>query len=217
MDWLTFIVSVLKEVTWPIVTVILIWRLKDHLGKLASRLGKLNLPGGVAAEFSQALETARVTTEAVVVAEGLAAPPAAPDQSRIDEPRRIERFVDLAKISPEAAVLEAFKILEAQIISLPQQVKLKLDGLRLNPNGSLRQIIEQIYRQEMIERSWVDLYLKLRSLRNLAAHSNDDRQITIAAALEYQALCRSLSDKLSEVVRTYGDAAKNADAAAPLL
>src|SRR5690242_4130833 len=64
--------------------------------------------------------------------------------------------------------------------------------------GGLAQVIEYLKHENLLDDSSVELFGRLRNLRNLAVHAGTQR-LTAGEALEYRALCRMLSDKLDEV------------------
>jgi len=163
--------------------------LRPHLGKLAARLVELSLPGGTKATFANELEAAQKQEEAIVQIEGRPIPP-----EKLAIPSiGIERFIELAHVSPEGAVLESFKVLE----TIPETFKDRIPPHR----RSISAVVSHLHTIGALEYSWVDLFTRIRKLRNYAVHANAGQPITPGEAIEFQSLCRLLSDKLFDVFR----------------
>lgn len=188
MSFLAFLASVIGSLAWPAVVIFLLFLLKPHLSGLAARLVELTLPGGAKAKFEKQLDEAREDTEKIAYVEGYSISP-------VGEvgPTGIEEFIALANLSPESAIMQSYNVLESVPITfrnkIPPQHK-----------GSLGAVIRDLHRRELLDSSWVQLFERIRSLRNLSVHAGAAQRVTPGEALEYQSLCRLLSDKLFEVL-----------------
>ena len=113
MDRLTFIVTVIRAVIWPIVVVVIALVLRDQLRQLAERLTSVSLPG-VAADFGQKLDQAREDGEkAKLDIRDLRNVEASTPNIA---PKEANPLYELAFQHPEAAITEAFKGIERTLI-----------------------------------------------------------------------------------------------------
>ncbi|QDI82360.1 hypothetical protein E8E01_18990 [Methylorubrum populi] len=85
MDWLQFVSSVIGSLAWPAVVATLIVVLRSHIGSLAHRLTKLDLPGGTSASFTDLVEKLKNDAENI-------------SELRSDNHRTIEIFAQKDKI-----------------------------------------------------------------------------------------------------------------------
>lgn len=155
---------------------------------------RLKIPGGEA-EFSKEIKEAREKNEELLTdaaseehlalprAEAVAAPLTA------DDPR-----LALAKISPEAAIIEAFKDLERVLM---ENKHLLLDShmpaIAPTRHRNLLEYVRDLQRAELISGDLVEQFLRVRQLRNLAVHPTGKSNISVGAAIEYRDLCESLA------------------------
>ena len=171
MDWKAFIASVLRSLTWPSVVIVLLFLLRKHLGGMADRIEELTLPGGAKAKFVKALDEARAEKELVAVESG----PLDQKVSEVDA-RRLE----LANRFPEAAVMEAYKDVEALVLELR-------DALDLPPRTNFRRVVSRLVEQGLVAHEVQLLFENLQQARNASAHAGSANRITPGEALEYMA------------------------------
>lgn len=165
--------------------------LRRQLTNLATRLIKVSFPGGIEASFGEALEEARKKTEQILIE-------SAPERkkSTVEQVVEASRAFDLAQHFPEAAVLEAFKEAEDMILRIREYLPEVRDAKSLNV------YIQELGRRELIDANTVRLFDFLRNLRNIAAHGGGGNRITPGEAVEYQAQCEVLVDKLDMALDT---------------
>jgi hypothetical protein len=210
MDALSFFASVIKTLAWPAVVAYLLYLLKGNVGRifenLADRVTKLKVPGGEA-EFSKELAKAREKEEELVIEEAEGGRLASPEVQSLAAPIKADDpYVALAKASPEAAIIEAFKELERLIV---ENRALLTVGVTPAAPGSIRrnlaEYVDELHRGELISREVVDQFRRVRELRNIAAHESGHPDISVGAAIEYRELCLSLAAAFTfALVRLHG-------------
>jgi hypothetical protein len=188
MDWLTFTATVIGSITWPVVVLILLFpirnRIADFIAPLAQRLVKAKLPGGTELEFRNELEKAEEKREALAI-EGKLVATETPDEAAIVGSAE-DPYLKLVQVSPEAAILQSFKVVEASIL----ENRSELPNVKSN---NLLEFVRQLHRAEVIDAQLVEQFQRVRNLRNFAVHASEPFTITTGEAIEYRNLCRSLA------------------------
>ena len=198
MDGLSFLSSVIKSLAWPAVVLVLSFMLRKRIGpaleRLFDRATKIKGPGGFEADFARDLIEAREKSEELEIEAAASEPPNDQQLGRLFPPiAPDDRYIALAKLSPEAAILESFKEVERVLIENQSAVygpttASTLSGRRL----SLTQIARDLHSAGAIPSEVLDQFRRVRELRNLAAHPTGNSDLSIAAAIEYRNLCQSL-------------------------
>jgi len=198
MDWLSFFASVIKSLAWPAVVLVLSVMLRKRIGpaleRLFDRATKIKGPGGFEADFERDLIEAREKSEELEIETAAANPPNAQQIAQMLPPTAPDDpYIALAKLSPEAAILEAFKEVERALIENRSAVygpttASTLSTTRLN----LSQIVRDLNNTGAISSEVLEQFRRVRELRNLAAHPTGNSDLSIAAAVEYRNLCQSL-------------------------
>jgi hypothetical protein len=195
MDWKAFIASVLSSIAWPSVLIILIILLRRQLVGLAERLQELSLPGGAKATFERQLETARIEAERL---------PPVPDQERAERvvPETEEsRFLRVAATSPEFAIVEVYKRIDAILDKLAKHLEMKMPF-----NNDL--VIHELVDRSLLDKAALELYNTLRNARNVAAHVAPGR-ISTKEALDYRSHTISLLARLHTALGRLEGQARN--------
>ncbi|MGA2440159.1 MAG: hypothetical protein ABSH08_04325 [Tepidisphaeraceae bacterium] len=176
MDWLTSVTEIVKSFAWPVAAVVIIWMVREPLGRLLPLLEELEWKG-LKAKFRKGVKEAEK-----VAAESL--PPEIPvtPQDRLHSELNAEeeisgRFGKLLEISPEAAVLDAWRMLEEEMRAAAVRLQLSYPV-----HSSLFGISEKFGHDGWITPEQTRLIVALRKLRNLAAHGGQDRAISVADA-----------------------------------
>jgi hypothetical protein len=184
MSWLAFIASIVGSTAWPAVVLVLAFALRKHLGPLVRRLDELTLPGGAKAKFNKELDQARRDAEHLVIEAPL-------QRIENDASSHVQLsdqdFWELAYKYPEAAILKAYKEVE--------DVALEYNNIFNDSTLSFNQIITALSKHGLIDDNGLELFYKLRSARNSAAHSGT-ASITAGEAIQYRQLCRTIIDLL---------------------
>jgi hypothetical protein len=96
-----------------------------------------------------------------LVIEGkISGPPIAESLEKADE----DPYLKLAQIVPAAAVMEAFKEVEAVIIN-------NKDEFRNVRSHNLSAFVQELQRNELIDQELVEQFRRVRDMRNLAVHA----------------------------------------------
>nr|VFJ45418.1 MAG: hypothetical protein BECKDK2373C_GA0170839_101112 [Candidatus Kentron sp. DK] len=182
MTWLEFISSLISALVWPVAVLAIALVLREPLKGLVPLLHRMKYKD-FEMEFGRRL--AEVREEAGV--ENEISTEAAPTPEEI-------RIIELAKVSPRAAVTEAWRWVELA----------SLDAAKLLPGEHFQnktltfQAIRKLEQSERIDRGAVLLLRDLRGLRNDAVHS-PEFAVSSKAALEYAQMARQLVGYLQGV------------------
>ena len=87
-------------------------------------------------------------------------------------------LLQLAKSFPEAALIQAFKELEALIL----QIRDRIPDAR--PHRSLHEVLKALEKRGLISSSAVALFQRLREARNAAAHGKGDDEVSPGEAVD---------------------------------
>ena len=156
----------------------------DLIASLLTKMVRAKLPGGIEFEFSNELEKAREKFEGLAI-EGKLAAIEKPDQATIIGTAE-DPYLKLVKVSPEAAILQSFKEVEASIL----ENRNELPDVKGN---NLLEFVQALHRAGAIDSQLVEQFQRVRNLRNIAAHAREPLVITTGEALEYRNLCHSLA------------------------
>jgi len=185
MNLYGFIASVIGSLAWPLLIawiVLLLLRrsksLEDLIQKVRKYVKSIKM-GALELTFQDAREDA----EAVAVERGTPLP----DQGPLND-----KLLQLASINPALAVVEIWKDLEAEIISLIQH-----NGMMrfTRPTHFMRVLAEK----KKITRNELALYERLRSIRNEAVHSRDPQPLTVAEISEYRSFVSALIARFQQI------------------
>ena len=201
MDWLTFIGKIIGDLVWPAVAVFLLLLRRPYLGGLARRLEELTLPGGARAKFREELEAAR--EQAIPVLGFTPRSLTAAQDGDVAEGGE-SQFLHLAAMFPEAAILQSYQEIERIIGDHVASMK-QLQG------RSPAEVISYLQQHSLIDAATVEVFSRLRGLRNAAAHSGRRLRLSFDEAIEYRALSRSLSDALDAAFRKLQDRSSQRD------
>lgn len=182
MDWLTFVSNLIASTAWPIVTVCLVLILRKQITALLPHVRKLKA-GPVEAEFEREVKAieAEVGTSQQ---SGVAATPAeAPS----------DRLFNLAKISPRAAILEAWQSVEFAA----RRVVLQRSGSPMPDMSSPMRVVRALSELNVLPAEDIALFHDLRGLRNQATHA-PDFEPSFDAVSRYLQLAEGLERRLEK-------------------
>lgn len=120
MDWKAFSASLVGSLAWPMAVVVILLIFKDQVKLLAGKIRKVGA-GSVNFELAEKVEEAVEAGKVVETEKGVLAP----DLAGIEP-----TLLQLAKSSPEAAVVQTFKDLERQILGFRQRLRFASLGMR---------------------------------------------------------------------------------------
>ncbi len=167
VNWMQLIAALAQALAWPVGAVMVAVIFRESLRKILNRELKKLKAGPVEVEWSEKIEQAQEQIKQEVTG----------DQAAIQTmPLRLR---ELAKLSPDDAVVASFREIESALRGL-------VDG---TDSGSMRPIMELVRNavdSRVISQTTSEAIHQLRRLRNLAAHAHTD--ISYTEALEYIAI-----------------------------
>jgi hypothetical protein len=163
------IASIVSSATWPIVTLVLIYLLRDYLGGLIERLEEVTIPAVGKARFVKLLEEGRTERELVATKAILDV-----QQTFSANSRRLQ----LAEHFPEASIIEAYKEVEGALLELR-------DRLSLAPRTNLISVVRALSERGLVGWGVQELFRSFQKARNASAHAGIGAEITSGQALEY--------------------------------
>lgn len=177
MDWLQFVAAVIGHLAWPVVALIIIFAIRNHLGSLAERILELSF-GGATVKFGKLLSKG---TEIIDDSPTLRLPPGMSEQPQLPlepppkpklyEPSAYEsnHSSEWDGTSPQAlatrSIFDAFQRIEDTLDEIGEQLGVKAR------NGTL---MRMLVTRGFINSDLVDLYTALRLARNAMAHGRAD-------------------------------------------
>lgn len=180
LDWLDFIAKVVDSLSWPLALVIVALLFRKRITALLDRIRKASY-GDAAVEFDEQLESAEQK------AAELPPPAEAPPHSEQDS--KFERALEL---SPRLAVLDAWIEVEEAISELASR-----RGYTTPRSRSGTFAMRQLTREGAIDSRTSQLLDELRRLRNIAAHSSSETEITISDARRFKEISLIVASALS--------------------
>jgi hypothetical protein len=170
VDCLTFISELLKSVAWPVAVVAIVFLLRKHVNDLIPLLRKLKykefeLEFGkevkeIEAAVAEAIPPSSTTRTTTTTTAGMSARPG--------EPTMEERALELARISPRAAIFEAWRDIEIAALDLARRKQIPTP-----PNAQVLGVIRALVRANLLDDKMHEVIENLRSLRNKAVHHAD--------------------------------------------
>lgn len=169
MDILTFAVEMTKAISWPLVTLILLFLFKTHLLKMIELIRKIRYKDIEVEIAKREIVEARELSSAVHMG-----------KDKLYSFGDLEHFKQLADISPRAAITEAWSRVESLVYKAAQ-----LPGMTSRPAGtSFSNILFSLREIGTIDPSTLRLVEKMRTIRNKAVHMKTDG-LNSADAMDY--------------------------------
>jgi hypothetical protein len=186
MDALTFIAKLVEFSAWPAASVVVVLLLRKEIRRLLLLVKKFKA-GPIEAEFEREIIELSESTKSLPM------PSALPPSITIEK----EALVSLARIDPRAAIVEAWREVEATVLHTVDQQKLSIPDRDL---GSPAAIIRALAREGLLSAERVAHFHQLRELRNRAAHE-EEFSPSMHAALAYVELSSRLRVALGSISR----------------
>lgn len=194
MDALTFIASIIRDVSTPAAALIALWIIFSRMPKLSKFINTIKFKD---IEVNLRGEIEKAKDEAVILTS------ISPVKNESLTTEHVSEFdikiIKLANIDPKTAIFEIWKHLESSIIRLMQH------------NGLIRftrpdKFIRWLENHGKIAGSQVDLFLRLRRIRNEVVHAlpDDPPNISISDVLEYKDLADLLIQTLESIQNEEG-------------
>lgn len=178
-DWENVIVAGIEHLAWPVVTLLIALAFKPELIALMGRLK--NLKGkGFSADFAELEKSSEKIHEEI----------------REYKSYYGEDLLTIARIKPTAAVVEAWKEVEASMINLLPTEKFDTQQGRRQISGF--DIVKQLEATHKISGQEVLVLHELREIRNRAAHSVD-REVTPEQAEQYVDMALTFANKFNQM------------------
>ena len=181
MDNLTFVVELVKALAWPVGIIAIALILKNPIIELLKQLKSLNVKG---VHFDFGKEVSSVAKEASgKLPETIAEPT-----------EKIQKTMELARLSPRGAVLEAWIDVESALKTAARRHALIDDTI--SPFND-RHVIFQLEMDTRIGKGAVEMFEKLRQLRNDAVHLKEN-SIDSNSAVEFVNIANRLVRSFEE-------------------
>lgn len=189
-DWLEFIRHIAEAIAWPLAALVIAGRLGPELKKKLPSLTKFKA-GPVEAEFTKEVAALREEAE-------LDTPIAAEVQA---VSRDETRLIELAKVSARAAIIEAWRIVEADATRAVESRAQRRAGPypAERPRNAFR-LAKELGLLQILNAQEISLFNELRFLRNQAAHV-DDFETSFESAHNYIQLTQSLRSAIERSIR----------------
>jgi hypothetical protein len=184
MDTLTFISSLVGSIAWPVTILGVILLLRKEVTALLPLLRRLKA-GPVEAEFERDVQELR--------AESVTSLPAT-DIEKLSY--RWKQALELAQISPRAAVLDAWQNVEFAA----RRAVLHHAGSPIPDVSTALRVIRELSQMDLLSEEQVALFHELRGLRNQATHAPDFSP-SLEAAINYVKLAASLESHLEGLTK----------------
>lgn len=185
MDWMTFVVGVLKAIAWPATLLLLVFLLRKPIRDLVPLVRKLKvkefelefahavaqLGVDMQPELKESIPSSRAGTldEARSQSSKISAPVAA--VVRAAKARREEEVLRLASLSPRAAIMEAW----AEVEAAAAETAASFWGPGNHPEifRTMAHLGEYLLQCKVIDTGQLVAFNKLRELRNKSVHAEE--------------------------------------------
>ncbi|MFI0724342.1 hypothetical protein [Streptomyces sp. NPDC021224] len=189
MEIAEIVLAYIRTLTWPAVTVTLIYLLRDHLTGLVDRIRVISTPAGeleFAADVNQLHEA---VVEAADEDDHAGTGSDAAHGGDAQRPSAFDALRDVAVTAPEAAIMAAWRRVELRL-SEAQQIVGDSTPYGGEPSYRVFPITPRRWAERLVaaglDADVADLIAELVALRNRAAHSID---ISGISAIEYVESC----------------------------
>jgi len=186
MDALTFISEIVKAVAWPlsVLTIALIFR--KQLAQILKLLIRIRY-GDFEFEFDREFSKLEAKAQAIPIS-----------TSRPSHESDREKLLRLAAVSPQSAIVEAWRMVENRLVEVAHQHRLKLAPAVWAMPMVLTAFLQHA---EILTEAQSDLLPNLRALRDKVAHHPKDNKVSMDEAIRYSDLAlqlvASIPDKTS--------------------
>lgn len=188
MNWLEFTSSIIGAVAWPAAIIVLVYALRQPIKELVPLLQRMKYKD-FEMEFGEKLAEAREVAD-------LRSHPDAVDEI---SPQEEERILELSRVSPRAAVTEAWRWVEIAGLDAAKSIL----GEKLQNRTFTYQALRKLENSEKMDPRAISLMRDLRRLRNDAVHS-PEFALSSESALEYAQMAKELVGYL-KIIGNSGD------------
>jgi len=185
------IISLLNVAIWPLTIFIILFIFRTEFRKILSRLSHFKYKG-IEANFTHQIEKAENTANIINI-----------HQSKLTEIVEEEddynksQLSRISEISPRAAIFESWFNVEHEIKNLANSLDIEFS----NKSHDLK-IMQTLKEREIIDDSTMELYHRLKKIRNDAVHVSDIELDTLEAG-RYLNLSKGLIAYLKFTISNY--------------
>lgn len=204
MDWLQWSSSVIGSIAWPISISVVALAYRGQIGQLLKRIRGAKY-GAAEVSFSDELDKIEVQASGLltrpvsdVTDTSIEAPQSttytSKDGKQVPDdgfPELQDCFTEIAKLSPSAAVLDAWRNVELELERSFGRSGLSREKKRMPPI----QLGMKLYEMGIIHQQTIDIIKELQSLRNSAAHSEE---VSMADAYRFKWLANNAINRLQD-------------------
>jgi uncharacterized protein YutE (UPF0331/DUF86 family) len=187
LDSLSFTAELINTLAWPLTVLVIIVLLRKPIAGLIPLLQHIKYK-----DFE--LEFGRQIREVRAEANEELPPPKKPEAAIAQAP---DPLFELSRISPRAAVLEAWKQVETAALDAAQRNDVPL---KYRDAASPVRVIRVLENADVVDPAVMAIFHDLRALRNQAAHA-PEFALSTEAVLEYVELAKRLIDYLRTAER----------------
>ena len=179
--------ELIKSLAWPLTVLAIVILLRKQLAGLIPLLQRIKYK-----DFE--LEFGRQVREVRAEANEELPPPQKPEAVILQAP---DAILELARVSPRAAVIEVWRQVESAALDAAQRNNIPL---QYREAVSPVRVIRALEKAEVVDPAPMVIFHDLRALRNQAAHA-PEFALSTEAAIEYVELARRLIEYLRSVRR----------------
>lgn len=206
MDMKQFVASITGSLAWPVAALLILFLFKKEVAARLPALLKLKLPGGIEAEFNKDLVTVAAAVGSSEDASAQTPGEPAVQAGANDAPfKKWTASIDVLNLmvpepdpialsaNPTGVVMEAWKSLESV---------LRAASILANPNVHISNrlafsaILKYLAAASFLTSDELDTLRKLKSMRDLAAHSQEPLSAESASSFA------EISDRLARILNT---------------
>jgi len=181
MDWLTFVVEMVKALAWPVTALAAIVMLRRPIAVLIPLARKLKFKE-LEMEFGEQVKETKAEAAAELPPSTMKAlPPGAQDTLN-----------ELARVSPRSAITEAWRELELTVQAAAQRFPIPVPDTTYR-SPATTQSVRDLARIGVVDPGKLSVYYNLRSLRNQAVHA-PEFAVSTEAAMDYVQTTRQLAE-----------------------
>lgn len=161
MDILTFVSEVIKSLIWPVTILVITLLLKKPIVELIPKLSSMRYKD-LELAFGKKVEELEQKADRANLPEKISDD----DSSQFD---LYEQYKSLANLSPRAAILETWMLVEQEINSAAIRCQVKLREYYPTPH----KLAKELMKLQFISKEIYDIITEMQNLRNAAAHELD--------------------------------------------
>ncbi|MBE1867326.1 hypothetical protein ACMX8W_14220 [Bacillus subtilis] len=205
MSWLEFISSIVKSIAWPIIVLIAVLALRKPVSQLILKLAQLKLKtikyGEMEATFEDSLEDAEAKANisySVDLSDTIKEMSVSDLQKTIDPYYEENFFLQIAEEAPYLGVFMSWHELEVELASVMKRLGDPLSDLKTLANLPYKSF-QYLLENGHITKSYYNLFLDLRHMRNIAVHHQSETVITSEDAIRYRNIAIKVIRQLKEI------------------